>query len=261
MKIPLITVVTVSYNAVNTIEQTILSVINQTYPNIEYLIIDGGSTDGTVDIIKRYEDKISYWVSEPDKGIYDAMNKGIEVATGEWINFMNCGDSFYSKDVITEVFSIANPLSDIIYGDTNYIYDIGEYIIKGKIATSKNYMPFGHQASFSRTSLMKYKKFNLKYKICADRDFFYFAYKNKYQYEYINQVIANYEAERGISSLNIINLMNEIGHIEEKNTSLYWKVKFVYFSISYVTKKYIKKILPSKVYNTIKKHNLIIMSK
>lgn len=81
---PLISVVTVSYNAVSTIEQTILSVINQTYPNIEYVIIDGESTDGTVDVIKKYADRITYWVSEPDKGIYDAMNKGMGISTGDF---------------------------------------------------------------------------------------------------------------------------------------------------------------------------------
>ena len=89
MEKPLISVVTVAYNAVATIEQTILSVINQTYPNIEYIIIDGGSTDGTVNIIKKYMDHIAYWVSEPDKGIYDAMNKGGIRATGTFIQFLN----------------------------------------------------------------------------------------------------------------------------------------------------------------------------
>lgn len=98
---PLISVVTVAYNAVTTIEKTILSVINQTYPNVEYIIIDGGSTDGTVEIIKKYANKLAYWVSEPDNGIYDAMNKGAKVATGEWINFMNCGDSFFTLNSAT----------------------------------------------------------------------------------------------------------------------------------------------------------------
>ena len=95
-----ISVVTVCYNSVDSIEETMLSVLNQTYSDVEYIIIDGGSTDGTVDIIKKYADRLVYWVSEPDKGIYDAMNKGIAAATGDYINFMNSGDRFASTNVI-----------------------------------------------------------------------------------------------------------------------------------------------------------------
>ena len=87
-----VSVVTVCLNAVNEIERTMLSVLDQTYTNIEYIVIDGGSTDGTVDIIRKYQDRIAHFISEPDKGLYDAMNKGIDLATGEWINFMNAGD-------------------------------------------------------------------------------------------------------------------------------------------------------------------------
>ena len=115
---PKISVVTVCYNAVNDIEKTILSVINQTYPNIEYLIIDGGSKDGTMDIVNKYKDKIDVIVSEPDKGIYDAMNKGIDRATGDWINFMNAGDMFWEKDSILKVFAASgvDDSLDVIYG-------------------------------------------------------------------------------------------------------------------------------------------------
>lgn len=93
-ELPLITVITVVLNGEGHLEETMQSVLNQTYPNVEYIIVDGGSTDGTLDIIRKYGDRIDYWVSEKDKGIYDAMNKGIKVALGSWINFMNGGTVF-----------------------------------------------------------------------------------------------------------------------------------------------------------------------
>ena len=100
---PLISVVTVVYNGEKTLEQTILSVVNQTYNNVEYIIIDGGSKDNTLDIIKKYEDKIDYWQSEPDKGIYDAMNKGIKLATGEFIYILGCDDFLIDKDIFENI--------------------------------------------------------------------------------------------------------------------------------------------------------------
>ncbi len=117
-KQPLISVITICYNAAAGIERTIQSVLGQTYRNIEYIIIDGGSSDGTVDIIKKYEDRFEYWVSEPDKGIYDAMNKGIKHAEGEWLNMMNAGDNFADKDVLKNIFIAEIPEEKVfIYSD------------------------------------------------------------------------------------------------------------------------------------------------
>lgn len=164
MREPLISVVTVSYNAALTIEQTILSIINQTYKNIEYIIVDGGSTDDTINIIKKYADEITYWVSESDRGIYDAMNKGVDVATGDWICFVNCGDYFSSLDVLDKIFN-NNTYSkiDIIYGDSEAFND--ELILYSKagedICELKQGPIFRHGASFVRTSVHKNNKFDL----------------------------------------------------------------------------------------------------
>ena len=99
-----ISIVTVVFNDKKGLEKTIKNVSSQTYNNIEYIIIDGGSTDGTVDVIKKYESKISHWISEPDESHFDATNKGVDLATGQWINIMNAGDVFYSNDIVKEVF-------------------------------------------------------------------------------------------------------------------------------------------------------------
>lgn len=254
---PLITIVTVAYNAESTIENTILSVINQTYTNLEYIIIDGGSTDNTIDIIKKYENKITYWISEPDRGIYDAMNKGIKFASGEYINFMNCGDSFYSNTTIEEVLNLANSTSDIIYGNTNLLLDIGEFEKKGTIVTPQDYMPFVHQSSFSRTALMKEYGFDTKYKICADRNFFFSVLKKNAKFQYIDNIISNYENEIGFSSVNTIKLMYETGMIEGHNNNWKWIIKHHFFIISFKIKDFFKTILPNKLVKSIRKKKAI----
>lgn len=153
---PLITVVTVVYNGEKFLEETILSVINQTYDNVEYIIIDGGSTDGTLDIIKKYEHAIDYWVSEKDEGIYDAMNKGCELAIGKGLNFLNAGD-VYLGDVIPDdpVFPLAIP----------YKIKYSRLILNGRLGNFKMGMPLSHQAIFYENKKVLY---DLTYTIAAD---------------------------------------------------------------------------------------------
>ena len=121
-------IITVTYNAAPYLERTVLSVLSQSYPDIEYLIIDGQSTDGTVDIIRQYESGIAYWVSEPDKGLYDAMNKGLRRATGDYVWFLNAGDTFPSADLVQTIaqkIARRKHLPDVIYGDTAIVNNEG----------------------------------------------------------------------------------------------------------------------------------------
>lgn len=241
MDFPLITVVTVSYNAASTIEGTILSVINQTYSNIEYIIIDGGSTDGTVDIIKKYSDKISYWVSEPDKGIYDAMNKGIAKATGKWINFMNAGDTFYDEKVIDILFKNYKNKDKYVavYGNTEYVYSRRRIMIKQLSDRQHRIMPSCHQSIFCLTGKMKEHGFNTKYRFAADFDFFYWLYQKGLLYKYIDTPVAVYDATSGLSSLNALACFKEIQKIAYVDRLTYM-VNLTLFKIKHTIKKILK---------------------
>lgn len=153
---PLVSIITVVFNGAKYIEQTINSVINQSYKNIEYIIIDGASTDGTIDIIKQYENKISYWKSEKDKGIYFAMNKGISLANGELIGILNA-DDFYLPDTIKKIID-ADKLfhTDIYYGDIQYVSENGKSIsfAKPDIFKMKEMPAIFHPTCFVKKSCM-----------------------------------------------------------------------------------------------------------
>ena len=202
---PKISVVTVCYNAVNDIEKTILSVINQTYPNIEYLIIDGGSTDGTMDVVNRYKDKIDVIVSEPDNGIYDAMNKGVEKSHNKegYVNFLNAGDTYYSNKTLELVFNIVKESDDFLCGIAKY--PNGRYWcpISKKQANIANMFRGGnanHQSTFLKVSMLQKFPYNIKYKIVEDD--LYLIKKvciERKKYQAIPLIVANYNTN-GISN-------------------------------------------------------------
>ena len=170
-----ITIITVCKNAQDTIEQTIKSVISQTYNNIEYLIIDGKSTDKTLDIVNKYKNKIDIIISDPDEGIYYAMNKGIEKSSGDIIYFLNSGDLLFNKTTISNVVKLFKKRnSDILYGDV-LLYNkdgLEGPIVKQHKNVNRFYLArdgIYHQAMFVKRNLFKkYGNFNIRFKLQAD---------------------------------------------------------------------------------------------
>ena len=123
---PLITIITVTYNAEKYLERTIRSIIGQTHTDYEYLIVDGGSKDRTLEIVKQYDGHVSRWVSEKDRGLYDAMNKGMRMATGDFIWFMNAGDEIYDAHVLARLAALSPATTDVYYGDTLFVQEDGQ---------------------------------------------------------------------------------------------------------------------------------------
>lgn len=205
-----VTIITIVYNDSINIENTILSCINQSYLNVEYIIIDGGSTDGTKKIIKNYSDKINCVISEPDKGIYDAMNKGINLANGKWVIFMNAGDTFSNnhvlKDFIDKKFN-----ETVVYGNCFIQYENGVNRISkpNSLETLWKGMTFSHQSVFIKNELIKENLFNLNYKFCADFNQLFSAYLKGIKFTHWDYIIANIEAG-GVSDAKRYTSTNEV---------------------------------------------------
>ena len=174
--IPLISIITVVYNSDSYIEKTIQSIINQSYPHTEYIIIDGGSTDKTIEIIKKYNKYINYWKSEKDNGIYDAMNKAIKIANGDYLWFINAGDEIYSLSILNNIFLSKDRLADIYYGDTEIIDYKGLTIgmRRHRIPKNLNWNSFKYGMKVCHQSVIVRKKivdpYNLDYLYSSDFD-------------------------------------------------------------------------------------------
>lgn len=182
---PKFSIITVTYNAEAVLEDTIQSIVTQTYRNLEYIIIDGASKDKTMDIVNRYREHIHTVVSEPDKGLYDAMNKGLKLATGDYVCFLNAGDSLHEDDTLylmvhalmeAQSTSPAMPLPDVMYGETEIVDNEGHFIQKRRLSaperlTWKSFqhgMLVCHQAFFARRELAE--PYDLQYRFSADFD-------------------------------------------------------------------------------------------
>jgi glycosyltransferase involved in cell wall biosynthesis len=202
---PILSVITVVYNNVIDIERTILSVLNQTYKEIEYIVVDGKSTDGTLAIIEKYKDRIATLISEKDNGIYDAMNKGLAAASGDYVIFMNSADEFYATDTVMNVFTAADD-ADIYYGETEMIDDQGNSLGQRRHKAPATFtwrsfkygMSISHQAIYIKRSLVEL--YDPQYQLSADIDWILRAAKKAKTIVNVNRYVAKYQVG-GMSKL------------------------------------------------------------
>ena len=192
---PLVSIITIVYNGEQHIEGTIKSVLDQTYPNIEYIVIDGGSTDGTIDIIGKYNPEIAFFMSEKDNGISDAFNKGIRRATGEIIGIINA-DDWYEKDTVAKVVEQIGDY-DISYGDLRLLKNGNvDFILKGDHNYLEREMTINHPTVFvKRKCYEQFGLFDLKYKCAMDYDLVLRFWVNNCRFKHITEVLANMRME------------------------------------------------------------------
>lgn len=242
---PKFSIITVVWNGEQYLEQTILSVINQSYQNVEYIIIDGGSTDGTIDIIKKYEHKIAYWISEPDKGIYDAMNKGIDVAKGRYLLFLGADDFIFNDDVCLSIEQkIGGDLFDLIVGNiiyTNHIIVRSSFSKKLLLHNSIH-----HQGALYHRSLFENFRYDTTLKLISDYELNIILFlKRKYIKVLKLNVTISLCTENGASRRMLEVSKQETNRIRSKHMPLY---KAKVFEVLYGLK--------FKIWNAIRRNKL-----
>jgi glycosyltransferase involved in cell wall biosynthesis len=251
IKRPLVSIVTVVFNSEKIVEGTLLSVLEQSYQNYEYIVIDGGSSDNTLNIIKKYSDSIQTLVSEKDFGIYDAMNKSIQHIKGEYVCFMNAGDYFYNKYVLKNIFE--NDIDgDVIYGDVEILYNDFAIVKKaGRPGLLWSGMQFSHQSAFVKSSFLRLTPFNVKNKISADLEFFYAMYLSERSFNYTNTVISQVTIG-GVSERNRlrtkVSVMKAVCRV---NGGVLIRLAYVIMLIDIGLRESIKVFLPSFVIKKI----------
>jgi len=247
--IMLFSIITVTYNASLWIERTVRSVVSQTYPNIEYIIIDGNSTDGTLDLIKKCQSSLTHWVSEPDKGLYDAMNKGLKLASGDYIWFINAGDTLYSETTVQEIVNTlgGGKLPDILYGET-IIADsegssLGMRCLKAPENLSWKSFNMGmlvcHQSFLVKRTIAE--PYDLQYRFTADYDWCIRCMK-KADTIFNTHLILSRFLEAGLSAANRKEALKERYRIMCQNYGkLPTQIRHLWFALRFYVAKWTKK--------------------
>ena len=225
-----VTVVTAVLNDAGHIEQTILSVISQTDIEIEYIIVDGGSKDGTLELIGKYKDKISLLISESDRGVYDAMNKGIKHSSGDFVYFLNSGDVLLNSSILSKIkFEDVNVRNTIIYGNVVVAYGNIEALEKPRpfFNSKMKFKGIGicHQSMFFPGELIRNEKYDLSYNIAADYDLAYRLWRKGTVFLYKDITIAKYDWGKGISSnpYKLLDVYRENARVcHQQLNPLYW---------------------------------------
>ena len=248
-----ITIITVVYNAENFIEKTIKNVLNQNYPNLEYIIVYTPSQDKTFQIIKKYENKFDIILHNNNRrGIYQSMNLGAKFATGEYINYMNAGDFFYNKNTIRSIFN-QKQNADVLYGHCKILYNTFSRLVKvSSLSNLLNEMSFSHQSCFTKTKLQKKFGFQTKYYLSADHNLYLKLYLKKYKFKNLNKILSRRNAF-GVSEnkrvLTVIqNYLISLENCKNK-LSLFKKFKMINNIVYHIFVTIIKKILPFNIIN------------
>ena len=240
-----VTIITVAYNSVDTISGTIESVINQTYQDIEYIIIDGKSNDGTLDIVNNYERKITKVISEEDNGIYDAMNKGISIASGDVIGFLNADDLFFSNQCIEKIMVNFNGEVDVVYGDLIYVdrddsSSLIRYWKSGNFEKSnyKDGWMTPHPSTYIKKRVYdEYGIYDTRFRIAADYELMLrFLYKNNLKVKYVPEVIVKMRTG-GVSNRSFRNIIVSNDEVVKS-----WRVNGLKVPLLIILKKPISKL-------------------
>lgn len=218
---PKVSVITVCRNVLQDLQVTIESVLAQQYANLEYIVIDGNSNDGSQQLIESYSHRIAHWASEPDNGIYDAMNKGVQASTGEWVIFMNAGDSFAHPHVLTQIFSQeAGRHSDVIYGDVVKEINGEEVIKKAHRFKNSHRMCFCHQSALARRALLLQYPFDTSHKLSADFKFFKQVGLAGFRFHYAGMPVAIFDTHGVSNTSRSMGLLDNIKVIKETDSWL-----------------------------------------